>query len=582
MELALPVVLLVLGLVVGVLIARMLLRSREEQAVNSARLEVQSEVAQLQSEIAVLQSRLHSVEVRAQEQNAEVQIRGQRIEALTRELHAESAARAGLETEVRLIPELQSRILAREQELETLRDSLRVEIDNRSQFEAKAKRIPELERLIAAADKEMREGNQRIADLRAQLAEVQTAQEKEGESMDEKIVLLQEAEKRLSDAFHAVSAKALQSNNQSFLELAKSTLENFQQAAKGDLEKRQQSIHELVKPVRESLEKVDQKILELEKQRVGAYHSLTEQVKMLSESQQSLRSETANLVKALRAPQTRGRWGEIQLRRVVEMAGMLEYCDFFEQRTDETSNGTIRPDMEIKLPGDKSIIVDAKVALQAYLEAIESQDDIARKQKMRDHARQVRTHVQTLSSKKYWDTLKQTPEFVVLFLSGESLLYAALEEDPQLIEYGIGEKVIIATPTTLIALLKSASYGWRQENLAKNAKSISELGSDLYRRISKVGDHLAKLGDNLERSVRSYNETVGSLERNVLPGARRFKELGVSTGDKEIEELPQIEIGTRTVQAPELVASGSELPPSLPPTEELTQPEKLPGAPLFE
>lgn len=556
MELVLPLILLILGLVIGFAGARMLLRSKEEQALNAARLETQNEVSALRNEIGILTSKLQSSESRLSEFSSELQLRTQRLEQLTKDFNAEATRRSALETEVKQIPELKSTIIERERELSQINDSLRVEIDNRSAFEARAKRIPDLEKVLSSADAQIKEAEARIAHL-------ETSLQKERKATEEKLQLLNEAQKNMSDAFTALSSRALQSNNQSFLELAKSTLEKFQEAAKGDLEKRQQNITDIVRPVRESLDKVDQKIQELEKVRVGAYHTLTEQVKMLHESHSTLRQETSNLVKALRAPQTRGRWGEIQLRRVVEMSGMLEYCDFYEQKSDESSYGAIRPDMEIRLPGEKAIIVDAKVPLQAYLDAIESQDDETKRAKMRDHARHVRQHVQTLSSKKYWDTLKQTPEFVILFLSGESLLYAALEEDPSLIEYGVGERVIIATPTTLIALLKSASYGWRQESLAKNAKAISELGSDLYRRIAVVAEHLTKLGGNLDKSVRSYNDVIGSLERNVLPGARKFKDLAVSTGDKDIAELPQVEIAARNLQAPELVAAGTDKSPKL-------------------
>lgn len=556
MELVLPVVLLVLGLIVGFVGARMLLRTKEEQALATARMESQEELSALRNEAGILNSRFNSSEARLKETLEELQNRSQRIEIVTRELHAESSRRSSLEAETRQIPEFKQIIVDRERELASVQESLRAEIDLRSSSEARAKRVPDLEKMLNVADSQLKEAEGRIAHL-------QTSLQKERQATEEKLALINEAQVKMSDAFNALSAKALQTNNQSFLELAKTTLEKFQETAKGDLEKRQQSIVDIVRPVRESLDKVDSKIQELEKARVGAYHTLSEQVKMLTESQSNLRQETSNLVKALRAPQTRGRWGEIQLRRVVEMAGMVEYCDFYEQKGDESSYGAIRPDMEIRLPGDKSIIVDAKVPLQAYLEAIESQDDEYKKVKMRDHARHVRTHVQALSSKKYWDTLKETPEFVILFLSGESLLYAALEEDPSLIEYGIGEKVIIATPTTLIALLKSASYGWRQESLAKNARSISELGSELYRRISVVADHLTKLGGNLEKSVRSYNDVIGSLERNVLPGARKFKDLSVATGDKEIVELPQVEVATRNLQAPEFLAAGTDKTPSI-------------------
>jgi DNA recombination protein RmuC len=406
-------------------------------------------------------------------------------------------------------------------------------------------RLQERETAIAAAQKEATQLNITIAELKQLLA----AEQRQSR---EKLALLEDAKRQLSDAFKALSADALKSNNSSFLELAKTQLEKFQESAKDDLGKRQTAIDELVKPVRESLGKVDVKLQEIEKSRIEAYSSLTEQVKSLAETQKDLRGETANLVKALRRPQARGRWGEIQLRRVVEMAGMLEHCDFVEQLSTDTDDGRLRPDLIVKLPGHKNVVVDSKAPLEAYLEAVEATDDETRAAKFKDHARQVRNHMASLSRKAYFEQFDFTPEFVVLFLPGEVFFSAAVENDPQLIEFGVSQNVIIATPTTLIALLRAVAYGWRQEALAENAKIISDLGQELYKRISDLGDHVQKLGKGLTAAVNAYNGAVGSLESRVLVSARRFKELGVG-GGAEIEAVKQVETAPRLLQSPELL-----------------------------
>jgi DNA recombination protein RmuC len=372
-----------------------------------------------------------------------------------------------------------------------------------------------------------------------------------------RLALLEQARDSFGDTMKALAADALATSNQSFLALAKAQLEQLQQRTTQDLEQRKQAVEHMVQPIRESLQKVDGKLQQLEVARTRAYSELSVQVRELAETQSQLRSETGNLVSALRdRPNVRGRWGEIQLRRVVEMAGMLEHCDFETQAHVPTEDSRLRPDLIVKLPGAKTVVVDSKFAGQAYLESLGARDDDERLAKLRDHARQVREHIAKLSGKSYWSQFDSTPEFVVLFIPGETFLSAALEQDPSLIEEGVNQQVILATPTTLIALLRAVAYGWRQETIAESAKAISDLGRELYGRLATLTEHFAKVGRGLETAVRSYNETVGSLETRVLPSARKFRDQGISPAS-ELAELPAVERTVRPVTAPEL-ASGED------------------------
>jgi len=417
----------------------------------------------------------------------------------------------------------------------------------------------ELQKLQLALNSEVAEHKR----SREESVQLRAALEGERRAAQERKDSFKQAAEELSEKFKALSRDALKDNNQSFLDLAHSTLQKFQETAKGDLELKQKAIDELVRPLRESLEKVDGKIGEMEKARAGAYSELREQVKTLATSQAQLQAETGNLVNALRAPNVRGRWGEIQLRRVVELAGMVQYCDFVEQETVVTSDGRIRPDVIIRLPGNRTIVIDAKVPFDAFYESIATKDDVVRSARLKDHARLVRTHIGNLSKKSYWEAVQPTPEFVLLFLPGETFYSAALEIDPKLIEDGVDQGVIIATPTTLIALLKAVSYGWRQEQMATNAHEVSKLGKDLYDRLRTFTGYFADIGRGLDRALDSYNKGVGSLEARVLVTARKFKERGAIAGE-EIDVLEPIDKLARPLSLdegglfPDLVAAEVE------------------------
>lgn len=383
-------------------------------------------------------------------------------------------------------------------------------------------------------------------ELVAGRARLEAALELERKNGAEKIELLNRAGAELQNAFKALAADALKSNSVSFLTVAQETLKRFQSEAKGDLETRQKAIADLVAPVRESLGKVDEQIQQMERERVDAYSGLREQVQSLVNTNKELHSQTANLVRALRTPNVRGRWGEIQLRRVVEIAGMLSYCDFAEQETVTSEAGRLRPDLVVKLPGGKSVVVDAKTPLQAFLDAFETSDEEARRTALANHARQVRDHMKTLSGKNYWEQFEATPEFVVMFLPGETFFSAALEQDPGLIEHGVLNRVIPASPTTLIALLKAVAYGWNQEKLARNAHEISTLGKELHERLRSLAAHITDVGKGLDRAVEAYNKAVGSLESRVLVSARKFAELGASVPE-QIPEIGPVETTARAL-----------------------------------
>ncbi len=390
----------------------------------------------------------------------------------------------------------------------------------------------------------------KIIQLRERNAMLETSLEMERNAAQDKLDTFDKAREQFSAVFAALSGEALKNNNEAFLKLAQENLKQFNIQARSELSKKEQAIEHLIKPIRDVLEKTEKQIREIEHDRKEAYGSITKHLETMAQTQQQLHGETRNLAQALRRPEVRGQWGEMTLKRLVELAGMVQHCDFYEQQHTATDTGNIRPDMIVRMPGGREIVVDVKTPLDAYLNAIEASDDKTRDQQLVFHARKVRERIRELASKAYWDQFKSSPDFVVLFIPGDHFLSAALDKDPHLLEDALRQKVILATPTSLVALLRAVAYGWNQQIVTENAEKIRELGEDLYKRLGTFTGHLARLGKNINSSVENYNSAVGSFQRQVLPGAKKFSELGISE-PKSNQPLDPVENIARSLEQEE-------------------------------
>ena len=397
----------------------------------------------------------------------------------------------------------------------------------------------------------------KLARLRNEYAQLETELGHERMRALEKQAALEQLNLQLKDTFNAMATEALNSNNEQFLRLAKESLGQFHIKAEGELEKREKAVENMVKPIRDALEKTEKQVERMESGRQQAHGALTKHLETMAESHRLLQSETRNLVQALRRPEVRGQWGELTLKRLAELAGMVEHCDFQEQASVQTDNGQQRPDMIVRMPDKREIIVDAKTPLDAYLSAVEAVSDEERKTRLQQHARNVRARIKELSSKSYWQQFRHSPDFVVLFIPGDQFLSAALDVDHTLIEDALSQNVILATPTSFVALLRAIAYGWRQEVLAENAEVIREVGQDLYGRLATFAEHLSRLGRSLDSSVSAYNKAISSYDSRILPGAKKFTELGV-TARKEPPRLEPIERSARHVEAPEAIPASND------------------------
>ena len=427
---------------------------------------------------------------------------------------------------------------ARERLEETRQEVVRL-TEESAAARTRSELVPALQSTLHAREEQLVELQRQLADATQRGARLETIIRRDRQAMREKLAFMEDWQARMGDAYKALSAASLRENNQVFLDLAQSALARQLDAARSDLTQRSQAVETMLQPIRETLARYDQQVLSLERAREKAYGELSQQLHAMAITQDLFRKETGKLVKALRVPHVRGRWGEITLKRVAEMAGLQAYCDFYEQPTASGERGRLRPDMMVRLPGGRLILVDAKVPLAAYLDALETASEKEREGHLDRHAQQVATHIQQLSAKSYWSHFDPTPEFVVLFIPGENFFSAALSRNPGLIESGVQKNVILATPTTLIALLKAVAYGWRQEQAAANAENVCRQGRELYERLQVMARHVDQMGKALESCVQHYNRMAGSLERRVLTAARRFEDLGVVAGEDPVLAAPR-------------------------------------------
>ncbi len=370
-------------------------------------------------------------------------------------------------------------------------------------------------------------------------------------------LLLEEAKEKLKDAFKALAGDTLTENNSAFLEMAKAYFDAKLESAKGEISQKEKAVKDLIDPISLSLEKFNEEITKIENSRISAYSKLTAQVESLATTEQSLKNETGNLIHALRTPKRIGTWGQIALKRVVELAGLSAHIDFNEEVSVTTDDGRLRPDMIVHLPNNRDIVVDAKATFDAFYEAISAEDEDTRNKALEKHAQKIRDHMNKLSAKNYWNQFEKAPEFVVMFIPGESFFSAAAEIDQTLLDEAMEKRVIISTPTTLVALLRAIAYGWSQEQITQNALKISKLGKDVYERLSILADHLIGIGSGIQKTSQAYNKAVGSLEGNLLPAARKFKDMGISSS-KEIQELEINDVELRSLSAPEITINASD------------------------
>ncbi len=437
-------------------------------------------------------------------------------------------------------------------------------------FHQTTRRLGEVQAELMRSREDLDRTRIEAGNLREDLARTSAELEHQHQFIPQQMAVLEQAQTQLRESFQAMAGTALKSSNEEFLKLAHERLSGLQKDAVTEIARKQQAFDELVSPIRDVLRQVDQKLGEVEKNRVETGAEISALLEAIGRSQTQLRAETTNLVRALRTPTVRGRWGEMQLRRVVEMAGMLEYCDFDEQSTTESEGVRIRPDLLVRLPGGRTVVVDAKVPLEAYLDAQDATDDHTREARLADHARQVRDHMTKLGAKAYWEQFQPSPEFVVMFLPGEAIFQAALQNDARLIDFGVGAQVFPSSPLTLIALLRAVAHGWRQERLTRNAEQVSRLGKDLYDRVRYLTDRMETLRGRLDATVRAFNDTVATYEGRVLVTARRFRDLGAATGEDlgvvgEVESTPRSPHGVARLF---LAHGGPDAPPSASPAAE--------------